>query len=114
PAVAEPVRLNCLDLCESLKTDFSSALKSNLINSHSDYLAKGDEKRHKASQQFFERLGLVALLNESERHTLYTTAISNLVQAHLGMNNFYNEPPFAKRLLELSAQGSIPETAQEE
>ena len=30
------------------------------------------------------------------------------------MNNFYNEPPFAERLLELSRQGAVPETAQEQ
>jgi hypothetical protein len=29
------------------------------------------------------------------------------------MNNFYNEPPFAERLLELSLQGAVPETVQE-
>jgi hypothetical protein len=30
------------------------------------------------------------------------------------MNNFYNEPAFAKRLLELSQQSAIPETIQEQ
>ena len=30
------------------------------------------------------------------------------------MNNFYNEPAFAERLLELSLQGAVPETVQEE
>lgn len=30
------------------------------------------------------------------------------------MNNFYNETPFAERLLELSRQGAVPETVQEQ
>ena len=30
------------------------------------------------------------------------------------MNNFYNEPPFAERLLELSRQSAVPETVQEQ
>ena len=30
------------------------------------------------------------------------------------MNNFYNEPAFAERLLELTSQGAVPETAQEQ
>jgi hypothetical protein len=30
------------------------------------------------------------------------------------MNNFYNEPAFAERLLELSQQSAIPETMQEQ
>ena len=30
------------------------------------------------------------------------------------MDNFYNEPPFAERLLQLSEQGAIPDTVKEE
>ena len=29
------------------------------------------------------------------------------------MNNFYNEPPFAERLLEVTQQGAVPETIQD-
>jgi hypothetical protein len=35
------------------------------------------------------------------------------LDVHQAMNNFYNEPPFADRLLELSRQVPIPETARE-
>lgn len=114
PKSSEPTRLNAFDLCQELKKGFSSELKSNLINQHSEYLAKGEEDRHKASQQFFEKLGLIGLLNEAEQHLIFSTAINNLLLAHKGMNNFYNEPPFAKRLLELSSQEQVPETAQDE
>ena len=34
---------------------------------------------HKASQQFFERLGLVSLLGDTEVHSLITTAAKNLL-----------------------------------
>lgn len=30
------------------------------------------------------------------------------------MDNFYNEPPFAERLLQLTQQGAIPDTVKEE
>jgi len=113
PNTPEPARLNALDICNALKDSFSASLKSDLINKHSEYLAKGDEKRHSASQQFFEKLGLLGLLNESEQHAVFTRAIERLKSAHLGLNNFYNEPPFAERLYELSQQGEVPETAQE-
>ena len=114
PASSEPARLNALDLCEAYKTKFTSVIESDLIDRHSDYLAKGDNQRHGASRQFFERLGLLALLNESERHSVISAAVNQLWNVHLGIDNFYNEPPFAQRLMGLSDQEAIPETIQEQ
>jgi hypothetical protein len=76
--------------------------RSGLVDRHQDYRAKGDEARHKASQQFFERLGLVSLLGESEVHSLITAAARNLLSVHNGYDNFYNERPFADRLAGLA------------
>lgn len=114
PDKGEEARLNCIDICESLKNNFTNSIRSNLITRHSEYLASGDNKRHTTSQKFFEKLGLLSLLNESEQHLIFKKAIDRLLNAHLGGNNFYNEPPFAERLLELSQQGKVPETIQEE
>ncbi len=113
PGTPEPSRLNALDICNVLKEQFTTSLKSDLINKHSEYLAKGDEKRHTASLQFFEKLGILNLLNESEQHAVFSKAIDRLMSAHLGLNNFYNEPPFAERLYELSKNSNVPETVQE-
>lgn len=114
PNTSEPSRLNSLDICDALKTTFTSALRSDLVNKHSEYAAKGDEARHTASLQFFEKLGVLTLLNESEQHAVFYRAIERLWNVHNAMNNFYNEPPFAERLLELSSQGAVPETVQEQ
>lgn len=113
PATAEPARLNALDICGGLSDNFSASIKSDLINNHSDYVAKGLEEKHTASLQFFEKLGLLSLLNESEQHVVFSRAIDRLWNVHNGTNNFYNEPPFAERLLEVSQQGAIPETIQD-
>jgi hypothetical protein len=113
PATAEPSRLNSLDICNGLKSTLTSSIKSELINNHSDYIAKGLEQKHTASLQFFEKLGFLTLLNESELHVIISRAIDRLWNAHNGMNNFYNESPFAERLLELSQQSAIPETIQD-
>src|SRR5215471_6007823 len=104
PGSAEPARLNALELCNACKSQFTAAIKSDLVNRHSDYLAKGDTARHTASQQFFERLGLLDVLNESERHTVISRAVRNMWQIHQSLNNFYNEPPFAHVLKALSEQ----------
>lgn len=44
---------------------------------------------------------------------MFSRAIDRLWNVHNGMNNFYNEPPFAERLLEVSQQGAVPETIQD-
>nr|WP_223232597.1 hypothetical protein [Vibrio cholerae] len=58
-------------------------------------------------------MGYLGLLNESEQHAVFSKATTRLWNVHNAMNNFYNEPPFAERLLELTQQGAIPETMQE-
>lgn len=114
PATAEPARLNSIEICGGLRDSLTSSMRSELINNHSEYVAKGIEDRHAASLQFFEKLGFLGLLNESEQHVVFSRATERLWNVHNGMNNFYNEPPFAERLLELSQQGAIPETAQDQ
>jgi hypothetical protein len=114
PNTPEQARLNSLDICEGLIPAFNASIRSELINNHSEYVAKGYQDKHAASLQFFEKLGLLGLLNESEQHHIFSRAISRLWDVHNAMNNFYNEPAFAERLLELSNQGAVPETAQEQ
>lgn len=113
PNSSEPSRLNALDVSMALKDSFTAATRADLINRHNEYAAKGDEQRHAASLQFFERLGALRLLNESEQHGVFFRASERLWNVHNGMNNFYNETPFAERLLELSSQGAVPETTRE-
>lgn len=114
PNTSEPARLNSLEICSALKEGFTAALRSELVNKHGEYAANGDEPRHTASLQFFEKLGLLVLLNESEQHAVFYRAVERLWNVHNAMNNFYNEPPFAERLLELSRQSAVPETVQEQ
>ena len=57
---------------------------------------------------------MLALLGEHEFHSLLSNASKRLLGIHQAMDNFYNEPPFAERLLQLTQQGAIPDTAKEE
>ncbi|WP_024420239.1 hypothetical protein, partial [Pseudomonas avellanae] len=113
PNASEFSRQNSIDICISLKESFTSSTRSELVSKHSEYAAKGDDPRHAASLQFFERLGALQLLDNAEQHAIFTKALERLWTAHLGSNNFYSEPPFAERVLELSRQSAVPETAQE-
>lgn len=112
-AVAEQNRLNSLDICCALRDNLSNSVKLILINNHTEYVAKGLTEKHTASSQFFEKLGLLSLLNQSEQHSIFYRAVERLWNIHNNINNFYNEPPFAEYLLELSKQIAIPETVQE-
>jgi hypothetical protein len=114
PAIAQEGRINALAVVTELVPELTPKAKSDLIDRHQDYLAKGDKDRHKASQVFFERLGLLNLLGDSERHALISGACRRLFEVHQAFDNFYNEPPFAERLLQVSSQGAIPDSAKSE
>jgi hypothetical protein len=114
PASSEESRLNALAISSVFAKTFTPTTKSLLIDRHSEYLAKGNDKQHKASQQYFEKLELLELLGDSERHAMISTACKNLFSVHQSFNNFYNEPPFAERLLELASQGAVPDTSKDE
>lgn len=112
PNSNEESRMNALQICRGFS--FTSKVKSNLLNRHYEYQANGNTSRHTASLKFFEELGLFSLLSEAERHSIISNACKMLISSHLGMNNFYNEPPFAQRLEELSHGADIPDSAKEE
>jgi hypothetical protein len=114
PSSNEEARVNSLSIAAEFSPHFTPKARSDLINRHHDYIAKGDEKRHRASQQFFEKLGMLALLGEHEVHSLLSNASKRLMAVHQAFDNFYNEPPFAERLLQLSKQTGTPDTAKEE
>ncbi|XZT44093.1 hypothetical protein ACT439_15650 [Acinetobacter baumannii] len=110
---AETTRQNIINLCSAIKDMFTAQLKSELITNHNSYKAKGDEDKYKASLKFFELLGLLGLLDSTEIHSLFHRAIQRLYQVHEASNNFYNEPPFAERVFEITQQHSVPSTIQE-
>jgi hypothetical protein len=112
PNSAQDARLNAIDLSASLAQRMSPRLRAQLVDRHNHYIVAGDEKRQTASQAFFARLNLMTLLGEKERHGIIARAAQRLLASHLEFNNFYNEPPFAERLSELTSQGAVPESAQ--
>jgi hypothetical protein len=58
PVLSEETRLNAISISRYFADNFTPKIQSDLIDRHQDYLAKGDSKRHGASQQYFEKLGL--------------------------------------------------------
>ncbi|WP_083633825.1 ATP-binding cassette domain-containing protein [Rhodoferax antarcticus] len=114
PANSEEARVNSLSVATEFAPHFTPRARSDLINRHRDYIAKGDEKRRKASKQFFEKLGMQTSLGEHEVHSLLFNACKRPMAVHQSFDNFYNEPPFAERLLQLSGQVATPDTVKDE
>ena len=106
----EETRLNCIGICTREPQNLTPKVLSNLINQHHDYVGKGEEDKQVASRGYFEKLGHLNLLSLREQHSIFSKALNRLKAVHEGMNNFYNEPPFAERLLELSQQTALPES----
>ena len=111
---SEESRLNALDVCKESSSYFSPKTRSQLLNRHSDYVASGKSGQQIASQDFFEKLDIMMLLSNAEHHAMISKACSKLTSVHLAMYNFYNEPPFAERLREITAQIAVPSSCQQE
>lgn len=114
PVLSEETRLNALSISKAFVDSFTPKIQSDLINRHQDYVAKGETKRHGASQQYFEKLGLLAILGDAERHGIISNACKRLFSVHQAFDNFYNEPPFAERLYQIIGQVPVPDTVKQE
>ncbi|XOQ36759.1 MAG: hypothetical protein ACFWTQ_04315 [Lactococcus sp.] len=114
-SVPEIKRNNSMVLAKKIKTELNNTIILNLVEKHNEKKIKDDEISVNNSVVFLRELNLMSYLNESERAVIFRKGITNLKNAHLEMNNFYNEPPFAERLSEISYQiKPIPSVVKEE
>lgn len=103
-------RNNSLELAKLLKPILTNKIETSFIEKHNRLSVIGDTTASSTSRKFFESIGLLNRLNDVEKVAIFKKAITQLTDAHLGLNNFYNEPVFAERLYEISKQITpIPE-----
>lgn len=110
----ETTRLNALKICISIHEYIDEKIKSSMIEQYNKYFVKGYTDKCTAAKFLFEKLHMLNLLSTAEQHTIVKNACKNLLKAHLEYNNFYNEPPFAQRLLEITLSMKTPESVQQE
>jgi hypothetical protein len=73
------------------------------------FVANNDQKEASFAKQFLESASALAYIPDTLRAAEMGIALDNLLTAHRGFNNFYNEPPFARELQRLvSHQRSVP------
>ncbi|MDR0483724.1 MAG: hypothetical protein LBH40_00390 [Alphaproteobacteria bacterium] len=105
-------RDNALNLMEECKDLITNDVLAILLQQHQEYKLSAKNEKVAASKNFFNQLGLNSSLPEADQISIFNKAITNLKTAHEEANNFYNEPPFAERLCELSQNSAIPQSLQ--
>lgn len=73
------------------------------------FVANNDLQEQKLARSFLDVVSGQAYIPNDLRAAEIQTAIDNLLNAHRGINNFYNEPTFARQLQHLIGQhGNVP------
>ncbi|MCY8068747.1 hypothetical protein MOF28_00420 [Bacillus haynesii] len=93
----EYVRENCLLISQNTWSTYSDNAIGEILGVYSSYIIKSNTKKQ-YSERFFEKVGALDLLPKDKVASIVLSAIKNLEEAHFGMDNFYNEKPFAERL----------------
>jgi hypothetical protein len=79
------------------------------------FIANNDKDKQDLSREFLETVSGLSYIPDGIRAAEVQTAIENLLSAHRGGNNFYNEPPFARQLQRLVGEtGKVPSEVNNE
>lgn len=98
------VRNNSLQLSLLLKKSITDKMITDLVKKYTKIKFTNKKEDAANSRKYFEKMGLLNYLESSEQITIFKKAIDNLLSTHNDINNFYNEPPFAEHLYEVSLQ----------
>lgn len=109
----ESERGNAFKLLQLTRDTMSDNEISVLVEQYNTYLVKPDETKKTASRDLFKRLNLISYLTDSEKISIFSKAIDLLQQSHDGFDNFYNEVPFAEKLLQLRDSSAVPDILKE-
>lgn len=108
----EDVRDNVRVLFPKIWDVLSEDQRSEFGGKYGRYAANGDQKQAAWARELLDRVGATAYLPTAVRAGEISAAADNLLSAHRGWENFYNEPPQA-RLLENAVGGQpVPAAVQ--
>ncbi|WP_052050567.1 hypothetical protein [Leptolyngbya sp. KIOST-1] len=79
------------------------------------FVFNNDQDKQKLSREFLETVSGLSYIPDNIRTAEIQAAIENLLLAHRAVNNFYNEPPFARQLQRLVGnEGKVPSAINNE
>lgn len=83
---------------------------------YSRFIANNDQDKQKLAREFLETVSGLSYIPDGIRAAEIQIAIENLLLAHRApLNNFYNEPPFARQLQRLVGEtGKVPPEINQE
>lgn len=89
--VKNNIRLIAKDIWRLL----SEQKKKSLGLRHATWAVNGDIERKNAAHDFLEMVDGLSYLSDDMKTAEFSDALNHLYYAHVGFNNFYNEPAFA-------------------
>lgn len=105
----EQVRDNVRMLFPSLWEGVSEDQRQQLGVKYGRHVANGDGAEAEHARELLDAVDGAAYLPEPVRAAEIATAIEELIRAHRGWDNFYNEPSRARQLEKTIGTGDIPE-----
>jgi hypothetical protein len=105
----QQTRTNINNLAPSLWQVISEEVKSDFGIRYATYVANGDNPTKNEAKRFLEIVDGLSYLPDSVKVPQIKSAIDNLMIAHNNLNNFYNEPSFARQLRSvIGTHGTVP------
>ena len=101
-------RSNINKLAPELWKIISEEVKSDFGVRYAMFLANGDNKTTTVAKLFLQGVGGMSYLPDTVKTPIINASLENLLTAHNGINNFYNEPPFALQLRSIVGSHGIP------
>jgi hypothetical protein len=100
--------MNIKAIMPSLWERIDGATKNEFATAYAIYSVNDDKEKAKLARAFISIVGGEEYLPDNVRGYEIKIAINQLLSMHRGMNNFYNEPQFAKQLERLVGTRKIP------
>jgi hypothetical protein len=100
-------------LAESLWIQVDDEARHEVGLKHARFSANGELTRKRLAEIFLKRVEGLSFLTEEQSALQIDEQLEKLWNAHIGWDNFYNEPPHAKTLVQyIPSSGVIPGTVR--
>lgn len=107
--ISSDVRSNIDLLAEALWEQADEETRHEVGLKHARFAANGELTRKKLAEIFLRRVNGLFYLTDEQLALQISEQLDNLWSAHIGWNNFYNEPPHAKALAQyIPESGVVP------
>jgi hypothetical protein len=109
PETSSQTRQNITHLLPSLWDKIDEPTRQQFGIKYGKFVINNDKEEKKLARQFLQIVSAESYIPDDLRATEIKIAIDNLLGAHRQINNFYNEPPFARELQRLVGDaGNVP------